>query len=175
MTRIIVCPLRQVDDVVAAHAPSHVMTLLGPETAHPLCESIPAARRLILKFHDITAPRPGYDAPTRTTVETVLAFGRTWDAAAPLLIHCWAGISRSTAAAYILACEYAGTGFESEVASKLRGASPSATPNSLMIALADDILGRNGRMIAAIQDIGRGADAFEGVPFNLDIKRPRAP
>lgn len=169
MTRIIVCPLRHVDEIIAAHEPSHVMTLLGPETAHPLCESIPAARRLILKFHDITAPRPGYDHPTRATVETVLAFGQTWDAAAPLLIHCWAGISRSTAAAYILACDVMGPGFEVELASKLRDASPSATPNSLMIALADDILGRKGRMIAAIQDIGRGADAFEGAPFDFPL------
>ncbi len=175
MTRIIVCPLRHVDDVIAAHAPSHVMTLLGPETAHPICEGTPTARRLILKFHDVSAPTPGYQPPDRATVEAVLAFGATWDAAAPLLIHCWAGISRSTAAAYILACEYAGAGFEADLASQLRGASPSATPNSLMIALADDILGRNGRMIAAIQDIGRGADAFEGTPFDLQIKRPRTP
>jgi len=175
MTHIIVCPLRHVDEIVGTRAPSHVMTLLGPETAHPACESIPAARRLILKFHDVTAPVPGYEPPTRATVETVLAFGQTWDAAAPLLIHCWAGISRSTAAAYILACEYAGPGLEDDLASKLRAASPSATPNSLMVALADDILGRNGRMIAAIQGIGRGADAFEGTPFDLQIKRPRVP
>jgi predicted protein tyrosine phosphatase len=172
---IIVCPLRHVAQVIEARAPSHVVTLLGPETADPPCAGIPAAQRLILKFHDITAPMPGYHPPVRATVEAVLAFGATWEAAAPLLIHCFAGISRSTAAAYILACEYAGPGFEAALASQLRGASPTATPNSLMIALADDILGRNGRMIAAIQDIGRGADAFEGTPFDLEIKRPRAP
>lgn len=175
MTRIIVAPLRHVDRLIEKREPSHVMTLLGPETADPLCGSIPAARRLILKFHDITAPMPGYQPPVRATVESILAFGKTWDAAAPLLIHCWAGISRSTAAAYILACEYAGPGFETVLAAKLRGASPTATPNSLMIALADQILDRSGRMIAAIQDIGRGADAFEGTPFDLQIERPRTP
>jgi predicted protein tyrosine phosphatase len=33
--------------------------------------------------------------------------------------------------------------------------------------LADDVLGREGRMVKAIGKIGRGADAFEGTPFVL--------
>lgn len=166
---IIVSPLRHIDRVIETRRPSHVVTLLGPETEDPLCAGIPADRRLILKFHDISAPMPGYEPPTRAVIEAVLAFGATWDAAAPLLIHCFAGISRSTAAAYILACEYAGPGFEVLLASQLRNASPTATPNSLMIQLADEILGRNGQMISAIQGIGRGADAFEGSPFELSL------
>ena len=33
------------------------------------------------------------------------------------------------------------------------------------------MLGRQGRMVEAVQSIGRGAEAFEGVPFALDIGR----
>ena len=58
---------------------------------------------------------------------------------------------------------------EAELAQTLRALSPSATPNPRLIAVADALLERNGRMIEAIQSIGRGADAFEGTPFELKI------
>jgi predicted protein tyrosine phosphatase len=84
-----------------------------------------------------------------------------------MLIHCWAGISRSTAAAYTALCLFRPGAAEEELAFELRAASPSATPNKLIVSLADDVLGRNGRMVKAIAKIGRGADAFEGTPFIL--------
>lgn len=164
---LIVCPLSQVPAVLAGRKPSHVLTLLGPEGDDPVCGD---AQHLILRFNDITAPLEGYVPPTGATVRAILNFGATWrDAAttAPLLVHCFAGISRSTAAAYILACEFAGPGREETLARQLRAASPTATPNSLMIALADEMLGREGRMVTAIQALGRGAFTAEGVPFDL--------
>ena len=82
-----------------------------------------------------------------------LAFARRWDRAAPLLIHCWAGISRSTAAAYIAACAFAPERDEAELAARLRKASPSATPNARLVAIADAMLGRDGRMRDAIAGI----------------------
>ena len=84
-----------------------------------------------------------------------------------MLIHCWAGISRSTAAAYTALCMLRPDSDEEALARELRAASPSATPNRLIVSLADDILGRDGRMVKAIAGIGRGADAFEGTPFIL--------
>jgi predicted protein tyrosine phosphatase len=87
------------------------------------------------------------------------------------VIHCWAGISRSSAAAYVLACDR-NPGFELEIAGELRHRAPSVTPNSLMVRLADDLLGRNGRMVQAIERIGRGADAFEGQPYRLPLSWP---
>ena len=89
----------------------------------------------------------------------------------PLVLHCWAGISRSTAAAYIAACALAPDRDEAALALVLREASPSATPNARFIALADDILGRQGRMVDAIRAIGRGAEAMEGTPFMLQLNR----
>lgn len=89
----------------------------------------------------------------------------------PLVFHCWAGISRSTAAAYIAACALAPERDEANLALALRQASPSATPNARFVALADDILGRRGRMVDAIRGIGRGAEAMEGTPFMLQLNR----
>ncbi|NJM30795.1 MAG: hypothetical protein HC855_12470 [Rhizobiales bacterium] len=84
-----------------------------------------------------------------------------------MVIHCWAGISRSTASAYMAQCLLHPHADEHALAGELRDASPSATPNALMIAYADQLLGRDGRMVKAIQSIGRGEDAYEGVPFVL--------
>jgi predicted protein tyrosine phosphatase len=58
---------------------------------------------------------------------------------------------------------------EEELAWELRESAPSATPNRLIVSLVDQRLGRNGRMQRAIEQIGRGADAFEGTPFTLKI------
>lgn len=166
---LIVAPLRYVPELIAARKPSHVVTLLAPDIAPPHCPGIAPQRHLRLGFNDIVAPMAGFIAPDRGAVQAILDFGAAWDRAAPLLIHCSAGISRSTAAAYILACARTTPGGEDKCAVRLRAAAPSATPNSLMVALADQILGRAGRMTRAIQAIGRGAEAFEGTPFDLSV------
>ncbi|WP_275428021.1 hypothetical protein, partial [Enterobacter hormaechei] len=60
---------------------------------------------------------------------------------------------------------------EAEIAADLRAKSPSATPNARLVAIADGLLRRDGRMIDAIARIGRGRDAFEGEPFWLPLGR----
>jgi predicted protein tyrosine phosphatase len=102
-------------------------------------------------------------------METLLDFARRWDRAKPLVVNCYAGISRSTASAYIIAAALQPSRDERELARALRRASPTATPNIRLVALADEMLGRDGRMVEAVQSIGRGADAFEGVPFVLGL------
>jgi predicted protein tyrosine phosphatase len=97
----------------------------------------------------------------------LLAFLEAWPRDRPMLIHCWAGISRSTAAAYTALCLLRPTADEEELARELREASPSATPNRLIVSFTDRLLGRDGRMLRAIEKIGRGADTFEGTPFTL--------
>jgi predicted protein tyrosine phosphatase len=43
-------------------------------------------------------------------------------------------------------------------------------PNRRLVALADRVLGRNGRMVAAVEAIGTGVSAFEGIPFSIDVQ-----
>jgi predicted protein tyrosine phosphatase len=167
---IIVCPLSHAQTQIDAHGASHVVSLLGPESPHRVFQRVEADKHLKLTFHDVAAPLPGFIAPTEDTVYRILDFVRGWNRAAPLLIHCWAGISRSTASAYMAQCLLHPHADEYELAHELRAASPSATPNALMISHADRLLGRNGRMVAAIQSIGRGEDAYEGTPFILSLR-----
>lgn len=165
-----VSPLSKLDATVAACGASHLVSLINVAARVERPAGIAESRHLFLGMSDISQPMDGHVLAGRDHVERLLAFVRAWDRAAPLVIHCWAGISRSTAAAYITACALAPGRDEGEAADALRLASPSATPNARLVALADATLGRGGRMIRAIERIGRGADAFEGKPFLLPLE-----
>ena len=169
MGRLYVCPLSRVEEVVAQSGAAAVVSLLNP----PLTPSRPAGikpdRHLILELSDIIAPKDGHILAGVRHIEDLLAFVRKWDRAQPLVVHCYAGVSRSPAAAFIAACALT-PGPEIAIARNLRRLSASATPNKHLIALADTFLSRDGRMIAAIESIGRGADCFEGETFFMDLE-----
>lgn len=160
--RLLVGPVTAVERLLTIAPVDHVLTLISPD-AEAL--AVPGPRTL-LRFNDIIEPRPGLIAPSADIVAAILALSET----PTLLIHCHAGVSRSMAAAYALACAVRPVGEEAALAAHLRAACPEATPNALMVALADEALGRNGAMRAAIAAIGRGCDAYEGtlIDWRLD-------
>ncbi len=165
-----VCSLARLAVTAEACGAGSLMTLLSPGgvvAARP--STIPADRHLVVGVSDIVALREGFTIPEERHVAEMLAFFTRWDRQAPLLIHCYAGVSRSTAAAFIGACALSPTRSEMEIATALRAASPTATPNARMIGLADQLLEREGRMVEAVTSIGRGADCFEGEPFALAL------
>jgi predicted protein tyrosine phosphatase len=125
---------------------------------------------LRLRLHDISFPLDGYILPEEEHVADLLQFVSDWDRGAPLVVHCFAGISRSTASAFASVCALNPHRDESSIARALRRASPTATPNIRIVSLADRLLGRGGRMVAAIETIGRGILAEEAMPFRLDLE-----
>lgn len=166
---LIVSPLVHLPHLLEKRKPSHVLTLISPDAPDVVCEGIAAACHQVLRFNDIVEAREGLVAPDRQAVQAILDFAAQWDRAAPLLIHCLAGISRSTAAAYAISCRYGYAGQEDALAVRLRAASPYATPNPLVTQLADDILGRGGAMTRAVAAIGRGEEAVVGLPFDYPL------
>lgn len=164
-----VCPLSRLEETVMAAAADRVISLLAEGTALTRPASIHPENHLLLSMHDITDVQPDMTPPGREHVERLLDFARAWNRARPVVVHCYAGISRSTAAAYIIAAALAPERDEHELAQALRRVSASATPNQRLVSIADDLLGRNGRMNAAVAAIGRGAEAFEGTPFAFAI------
>ncbi|GLK56486.1 putative protein tyrosine phosphatase [Methylopila capsulata] len=162
---IIVCPASQLEDSVARYGVKRVLTLTSGGLPTPRPAGVAAEDHLTVTFHDLLGARDGHVAPGAAHVAEALAFAARDDL--PLLVHCYAGVSRSPAMAYAIACARAPDRDEAEIAQELRRLSPSATPNALVVALADDALGRGGRMRAAIAAIGRGEDAFEGEVFVL--------
>lgn len=166
---IYVCPMTRVAETVAASSATRLVTLLNAGTPFERPSAITPANHLFLSMNDIVEEHPEMVAPSRIHVETLLEFVHAWDRAEPLVINCFAGISRSTAAAYIAATALEPGRDEMQLARALRELSPSATPNLRLVRHADELLGRAGRMVAAIESIGRGADAFEGAPFALPV------
>jgi predicted protein tyrosine phosphatase len=175
--RLLITPACEAVRVCREAAPSHLLRLVSPDQADGIA-NLTAEGVLTLVVHDILEPTPGRIAPDPTMIRTLLDFGRDWSGERPLVVQCWAGVSRSTAAAFIIACEKRPHVPEKNLAAALRRAAPQATPNRLMVAHADALLGRAGRMIAAIQSIGRGTDftGFACAELTLDSKaaKPRA-
>jgi predicted protein tyrosine phosphatase len=169
--RIYVSSLSALGGVAAGLASFELLTLLSPDHPETDWSRLACERHVRLAFHDIVEPLPGLVAPDRDVMQAILDFGRGSSNQCAMLIHCWAGISRSSAAAFAIACDR-NRGFEHEIAAELRRRAPSITPNRLMIHLADDLLQRNGRMIEAVDRIGRGAEASEGEPYELPLKWP---
>jgi predicted protein tyrosine phosphatase len=148
-----------------------LLTLLSPDYPETDWSGFACRRHVRLAFHDIVEIRPGLTPPDHQMMQAILDFGRSDSGQRPMLIHCWAGISRSSAAAFAIVCDR-NPGFEHDIAMELRRRAPSVTPNRLMVALADDLLQRDGRMTAAIEAIGRGAEAAEGEPYQLPLRYP---
>jgi predicted protein tyrosine phosphatase len=165
-----VCSLTRLHATVAETRASHIVTLMKDVHMVQRPAYIVAERHLLLDMDDITELRDGYRAPAEEHLTDLIAFVRGWDRAAPLVVHCYAGISRSTAGAFVIACTLNPRRDEGGIAQAIRRASPTATPNARIVSLADRMLGRDGRMITAIERIGRGVDAPEGHPFRLELE-----
>lgn len=166
---IYVCPLSKVDETVTRIGAERLISLLSAGTEMTRPSAIRAENHLLMNMHDISAEQEGMTLPGEVHIRQLLDFAGAWDRSRPLAINCWAGVSRSTASAYIIAAALDPSRDEAELAMLLRRLSPTATPNPRLIAVADQILRRDGRMVSAIAAIGRGADCFEGVPFGLEV------
>ncbi|MGE3145169.1 MAG: tyrosine phosphatase family protein [Pseudorhodoplanes sp.] len=165
-----VCSLARLHDTVAETGAQRIVTLMKNVAMVRRPPSVPAANHLLLDMDDISAPVDGYVLPAGEHVAQLIAFVAAWDRTAPLVVHCFAGISRSTAGAFIAACALNPGRDERALARLIRDASPTAQPNMRLVSLADSTLGRGGRMVRAVQEMGPATSAYEGVPFRLDLE-----
>jgi predicted protein tyrosine phosphatase len=165
-----VCSLARLHATVEETGALHVVSLLKDTDLVLRPKGVAEASHLILGIDDIAAPMDGYVLPCEEHVTKLVEFVRGWDRAKPMVVHCFAGISRSTAGAYVAACALNPCRDEWIIAQELRRASVTATPNPRIVWLADQMLGRDGRMVAAIESIGRGAIGYEADPFRLELE-----
>lgn len=161
-----VAPRDAIVDVVGRTGARHLVTCMI-DGQPPTPPGIATERHLRLAMHDINAPLDGYTPPGPEHVTQLLMFVESWDHSDPLLIHCYAGISRSTAAAFITLCALNPGADEHAIAQTIRQQSSKAQPNQLFVSRADRILGRNGRMVRAIETIGPGDMTGLNEPFVL--------
>lgn len=171
---ILVCPLSKVESVIAARAPERIVSLLDPDSPSPYVGVEYASRHLRLSFHDVEIATWDEDIPTPQDVLELLAFVAGWGRTAPLLIHCRAGVGRSTAAAFVTACALNPKADERLIAVALRRVAPFARPNEMLIRRADSALARKGRMSAAIEET-RPVRAREDIPDSLTPRSEGTP
>lgn len=164
-----VCSLARLHATVEETRARHIVTLLRLVDRVQRPDHILEENHLVLAVDDISIPQDGCTIPAEEHVARLIEFVRGWDRAAPMVVHCFAGISRSTAAAFTAACVLNPEREEAQIARAIRAASPTAQPNARIVSIADRLLDRKGRMIEAVESIGPGEAATEGHPFRLDL------
>jgi predicted protein tyrosine phosphatase len=170
MPQVYVCPLSRIAETVASSNASHLVTLINDGTPVTRPESIPEANHLFLGMNDIVEPMDGLVLPGAEHVERLVDFVGGWHPVRPIVVHCYAGISRSTAAAFITLCALRPDRDEADIARLMRAASRFATPNARLVEIGDALLGRNGRMVDAVRTMGRGDFTAENTPFALGLE-----
>ena len=162
-------PLTQVLPAIEVHQIGRLVSIINKDTMIETPELLEEHQHLKLAMNDISEPRDGLVLPSETHVERLIDFVDAWDMKQHMLVHCWAGVSRSTAGVFISLCRLNEGVDEIAIAEALRKASPTATPNIKLVGLADDLMGRQGRMVDAVTMIGQGEMAFEGAVFSLPV------
>jgi predicted protein tyrosine phosphatase len=156
---ITVCGLEE----LAGHAErqvSHVLSILDPDQPEP--EAFGAYgehARLELKFHDVIQETPGYKAPQPEQVAQILAFGRDLlrdpQSSRHLLVHCHAGISRSTASMTLLLAQAQPQLGASEILAQVVHIRSKAWPNLRILEMGEQQLNRAGEFSGAVGPVYR--------------------
>jgi predicted protein tyrosine phosphatase len=136
---------------------SHVLSILDPGYPEPPAfGAFGEHRRLELRFHDVIDEMPGMLPPREEDVATVLAFGRDLMAEPPaqrhLLVHCHAGISRSTASMMLILAQARPDIVARDIVSHVVSIRPRAWPNLRILEFGDALLGRKGDLVAAAHE-----------------------
>jgi predicted protein tyrosine phosphatase len=149
---LIVSSLAGAADAYARHRPARVISLLSEEEEAPDFDGLDPAGHLLL-YVDRESCSDTINRAAKGRAEQIIDFVRGWDGSGDLLIHCNRGVSRSTAAAFIVMCMKERSTPESELMARLRRAAPHADPCPLLVQYADDLLAREGRMTDALDDL----------------------
>ena len=155
--RLTICGIPELDEHCAAGV-THVLSILDPDTPDPPAFAAFAPHhRLALRFHDIIDTLPDRLAPAKADVERLLAFGHELSDAPGnhLLIHCHAGVSRSTASAALILAQARPDRPARDALEAVAQLRPRAWPNLRILEFGDELLGRNGEIVAAAAAIYR--------------------
>lgn len=141
------------------HRPARVISLLSEEEEAPNFPGVAPENRLLLHV-DRESCAESIKCAARERASAVIDFLKGWDGKGDILIHCNRGVSRSTAAAYIILCMMNPAADEAALMRTLRKAAPHADPCPLLVNYADDLLGRDGRMSDALDDLSPPSPAI---------------
>ncbi|MEM9169886.1 MAG: hypothetical protein AAGC56_09545 [Pseudomonadota bacterium] len=168
---IIVAPARDAAAVYADRRPAHVISITSTDEPVPHLAGLdPDAHLNLVVENDATAAVIAQAA--RGRAERLMAFLQHWDAQSDVLVHCNRGVSRSMGAAYVMMCHAAPDASEADLARALRSRAPHADPCPLIIDFADTMMGRDGRMVDAIDDLCPPCADCDAPPVYLPASAP---
>ena len=156
--RITVCGIEELQEHTAAGV-SHVLSILDPDWPVPEAfAGFGAHRKLELRFFDVIETT-ATQGPEPAHVTDLLRFGRDLAAAAPqqahLLVHCHAGISRSTAAMTLILAQALPQHEAGAILEEVLRIRDKAWPNLRIIELGDAMLNRGGSLVSAAHAVYR--------------------
>jgi len=149
--QVTICGIDELELHCAAGV-THVLSILDPGWPEPEAfGAFDPHRRLELRFHDVIETEPGCVAPESPDVEQLLSFGRdlTEGKGTHLLVHCHAGVSRSTAAATLIVAQARPDRPAEEALQTVLSRRPRAWPNLRILELGDALLERRGEIVGA--------------------------
>jgi len=149
---LIVSSLAGAAEAFRKHRPDRVISLLSEEETPPEFPGLADDRRLLL-YVDRESCAETISKAASARAREIIDFARAWDGKGDILIHCNRGVSRSTAAAFIIMCMKEPATSEGVLMKRLRAVAPHADPCPLLVNYADEILGRDGRMTDAVDDL----------------------
>lgn len=167
--------MQRIEETIVATGATRLVSVVNAHLMPPTPRAIDPALHLRLPISEARPPRGSGQHPARPMIEDLIAFIREWQQEAPVLIHCFSGLNRSPAAAYIALAALNPDMPETLIAYRLRAASETAAPNITMVGVADLVLARHGHLISAIELIGPGIPAAEGRPFTLSTSFANQP
>lgn len=151
-----ICGIHDVPSLIIETGATNVISLLDPRYL-PMELRVPLKNHLQIPISDTINQNESH-APNPKHIEMLLKQGvpmllNSVKIGKPLIVHCYAGISRSTAAAFTLLCAVAGPGHEQTLIEWILSTRHIADPNGLIVKHADDVLGRNGAMVKALSSM----------------------
>jgi predicted protein tyrosine phosphatase len=143
--RVTICGIPELSQHCSSGV-SHVLSIIDThEPRPPALDDYPGIDHELIRFDDVVAEYPGFEACSPAHIVKVLDFGERVHATA----GCHAGVSRSTAAAAILMCQHA-PGQEEAAFLKLLELRKHGWPNTRMVEFADALLKRDGAMLRGL-------------------------
>jgi predicted protein tyrosine phosphatase len=156
LSSLTVCGIAELDGHTTRGV-TDVLTILDPDMPDPPAfAGWPAHRRTLLRFNDEIDPRPGIVLPQAKDIDAILAYGRALaghQGDKHLLVHCHMGMSRSTAAMAALLAQAEPQTDADAIFERILAIRARTWPNSLMVRMADEALGRKGSMTLAMRKI----------------------
>ena len=166
---IIVSNIWTTDEAIQAYSARHLISLNDPSSLVKAPPGIDDQSHLDLHFYDVVGATCGVISPSLEHIAEIVSFGKGHiENGYPVLIRCTAGVSRSTAAALVLAASFK-TMDLGQLVQLLRDRAPYSRPNSLMISLGDELLSLGGALVTAVQNMGPPDNAGIPKPFVLNV------